>query len=81
MLVVKLNSCLLFSIVDVTCFHNGYHGDLNETLFVGKVDEESKNLVQTAYDSLMAAINEGKCNIYISLSILHVLWNIIYQRG
>lgn len=46
--------------LDVTCYYNGFHGDLNETLFVGNVDEEGKKLVKTAYDCLMVAINEVK---------------------
>lgn len=59
------NKTLLFFIyycyflVDITCYYDGFHADLNETLFVGKVDEESQKLVKTAYDSLMAAVNEG----------------------
>ncbi|XP_057310115.1 methionine aminopeptidase 1-like [Hydractinia symbiolongicarpus] len=46
--------------LDVTCYYDGFHGDLNETLFVGKVDDDTKLLVETAYDSLMAAVNEVK---------------------
>eukprot|EP00795_Rhopilema_esculentum_P008636 gene8636-14651_t len=46
--------------LDITCFYNGFHGDLNETLFVGDVDEASKLLVKTAYECMMAAINEIK---------------------
>lgn len=46
--------------LDISCYYNGYHGDLNETLFVGKVDDDSKLLVQTAYDCLMAGANEVK---------------------
>jgi len=46
--------------LDVTCYYNGFHGDLNETLFVGNVDEDSKLLVKTAYDCLAAAIAEVK---------------------
>lgn len=42
--------------VDVTVYHNGYHGDLNETFLVGKVDEESLRLVKCTYDALMGAI-------------------------
>jgi len=48
--------------LDITCFYNGYHGDLNETLFVGKCDEESVHLVKTAYECLMASVNEVKPN-------------------
>ena len=46
--------------LDVTCYYNGFHGDLNETLFVGNVDSESIVLVETAYNCLMAAIAEVK---------------------
>lgn len=47
------------STVDITVFHNGYHGDLNETFFVGEVDEGAKRLVQTTYECLMQAIDAG----------------------
>ncbi|XP_070559189.1 methionine aminopeptidase 1-like [Ptychodera flava] len=46
--------------VDVTVYHNGYHGDLNETFFVGKVDDRSKQLVRVTHECLMHAINEVK---------------------
>lgn len=46
--------------VDITVYHNGYHGDLNETFFVGEVDEGAKRLVQTTYECLMQAIDAGK---------------------
>lgn len=45
--------------VDITVYHNGFHGDLNETFFVGDVDEEAKKLVQTTYECLMQAIDSG----------------------
>ena len=48
------------SAVDVTVYHNGYHGDLNETVFVGKVDEAVQNLVQVAYECLMKGIDIGR---------------------
>lgn len=32
--------------VDVSCYLNGYHGDLNETFMVGTVDAKSKKLVK-----------------------------------
>ena len=31
--------------VDVTVYHRGYHGDLNETFFVGTPKEQAKKLV------------------------------------
>jgi len=42
--------------LDVTLYKGGYHGDLNETFFVGKVDEESRKLVQVTYECLEKAI-------------------------
>uniref|UniRef100_A0A8C5KC53 Methionyl aminopeptidase 1 n=1 Tax=Jaculus jaculus TaxID=51337 RepID=A0A8C5KC53_JACJA len=38
-------------------YRNGYHGDLNETFFVGDVDEGARKLVQTTYECLMQAID------------------------
>ncbi|KAL4641625.1 methionine aminopeptidase 1 [Arapaima gigas] len=46
--------------VDITVYRNGYHGDLNETFFVGDVDEGAKKLVQTTYECLMQAIDSVK---------------------
>ncbi|VDK51155.1 unnamed protein product [Anisakis simplex] len=43
--------------VDVTVYHRGFHGDLNETLLVGdQVDEESKKLVAVTYECIEEAI-------------------------
>ena len=67
------------SSVDVTVYYGGFHGDLNETMFVGKVDEASGHLVQTAYDCMTKAIEIGsffpqhfECisSIYISPCII-----------
>uniref|UniRef100_A0A673IQE9 Methionine aminopeptidase n=1 Tax=Sinocyclocheilus rhinocerous TaxID=307959 RepID=A0A673IQE9_9TELE len=49
--------------IDITVYHNGYHGDLNETFFVGEVDEGAKRLVQTTYECLMQAIDSVKSGI------------------
>ncbi|PWZ52943.1 Methionine aminopeptidase 1A [Zea mays] len=42
--------------VDVTVYYKGVHGDLNETYFVGNVDEASKHLVRCTYECLEKAI-------------------------
>eukprot|EP00252_Welwitschia_mirabilis_P026313 TRINITY_DN858_c0_g1_i1.p1 TRINITY_DN858_c0_g1~~TRINITY_DN858_c0_g1_i1.p1 ORF type:complete len:401 (-),score=77.76 TRINITY_DN858_c0_g1_i1:489-1691(-) len=42
--------------VDITVYYNGVHGDLNETFFVGKVDDASKQLVKCTYECLEKAI-------------------------
>lgn len=41
--------------LDVSICHKGFHADLNETFFIGNCDEESHNLVKTAYSALRAA--------------------------
>lgn len=56
--------CLVFFAVDITVYRNGYHGDLNETFYVGEVDEGAKRLVQTTYECLMQAIDAGKSSCY-----------------
>lgn len=42
--------------IDITIYKNGFHGDLNETLFVGKVSEESQKLVRVTHECLQKAI-------------------------
>ncbi|KPA82681.1 putative methionine aminopeptidase [Leptomonas pyrrhocoris] len=46
--------------LDVSCYLDGFHGDLNETVFVGRPDEESVKVVHTAYACMMAGINVVK---------------------
>ncbi|XP_077245104.1 methionine aminopeptidase 1A-like [Tasmannia lanceolata] len=43
--------------VDVTVYYKGVHGDLNETYFVGNVDEASQQLIQCTYECLEKAIS------------------------
>ena len=45
--------------VDITTFHRGFHGDLNETFFVGEVADNAKKLVKTTHECLSQAIAEG----------------------
>ena len=43
--------------LDVTTYNQGgYHGDLNETFCIGKVDADGQKLVQTAFECLSAAL-------------------------
>ena len=41
--------------IDISNYVDGYHGDLNETFFVGNCDEESHKLVKCAFDCLSTA--------------------------
>ncbi|KAI5017456.1 hypothetical protein ZWY2020_042344 [Hordeum vulgare] len=43
--------------IDVTVYYKGVHGDLNDTYFVGNVDEASKHLVRCTYECLEKAIH------------------------
>ena len=60
--------------VDITVYHRGYHGDLNETLFVGNVSDEAKKLVHVTWECLEKAIDMGNNNNNID-SIGHWLRN------
>ena len=47
--------------IDVTLYHDGHHGDLNETYVVGEsVDEKGLLLIQTTREALYEAIKIGK---------------------
>lgn len=46
--------------LDVSSYLEGFHGDLNETVFAGKPDEDSVRLVHTAYACMMAGIRGVK---------------------
>ncbi|KAJ8520430.1 hypothetical protein ONZ45_g2783 [Pleurotus djamor] len=42
--------------IDVTLYHDGFHGDLNETYAVGKIDEASRKLLRVTRECLDDAI-------------------------
>jgi len=46
--------------LDISCYVDGYHADMNETFCVGKVSESSRALIEATYDSLMKAIEYCK---------------------
>eukprot|EP00737_Agarophyton_chilense_P000423 gb/GEZJ01000474.1/.p1 GENE.gb/GEZJ01000474.1/~~gb/GEZJ01000474.1/.p1 ORF type:complete len:386 (-),score=36.28 gb/GEZJ01000474.1/:912-2048(-) len=49
--------------IDITLYHGGYHGDLNETVCIGNVSQRHKHLIRTAHDSMWAAIKRIKPGI------------------
>lgn len=55
-----LKNNTFFFTVDITTFHRGFHGDLNETFFVGEVGDVAKKLVKTTHECLAQAIAEGR---------------------
>ena len=56
----------LVSAVDITIYYNGFHGDLNETFFVGEVSEDSKQLVKVTYECISQAIDSGTLKMIAS---------------
>jgi methionyl aminopeptidase len=42
--------------IDITIYFKGFHGDLNETILVGNVDEAGKRLVRVTYECIQKAI-------------------------
>lgn len=55
--------------VDVTVYYNGYHGDLNETFYVGNVDDDTKKLVETTYRCLDVAMKMCKPGVkYVAIN-------------
>jgi len=60
-----------------------YAGDLNETYFVGNVDEESRQLVKCTYECLEKAISIGiypfDINSKVSVSCLSFRYNSIFE--
>uniref|UniRef100_A0A3B0N9G9 Methionine aminopeptidase n=1 Tax=Theileria annulata TaxID=5874 RepID=A0A3B0N9G9_THEAN len=50
--------------VDISVYLNGVHGDLNETFYVGEVDDDSMRLTEGTYASLMEAIKRCKPGMY-----------------
>ncbi|MGH0148140.1 UNVERIFIED_CONTAM: hypothetical protein FKN15_070008 [Acipenser sinensis] len=69
--------------VDITVYRNGYHGDLNETFFVGEVDEAAKKLVQTTFECLMQSIDSGKHapNLIIKKSIKQTPFTVLENKA
>lgn len=46
--------------LDISVYHNGYHGDVNETFLVGTVDEAGVKLVRATAECLQLAIEACK---------------------
>jgi len=51
--------------IDVTLYHDGFHGDLNETYPVGRIDEDSERLIRTARKCLDESIKICKPGVLI----------------
>lgn len=45
--------------IDTSAYYNGYHGDVNDTILIGNVDEQGRKLVQVTKEALDEAIKIG----------------------
>lgn len=64
-------------------YHGGYHGDLNETFFVGNVDSNSKKLVDVTHECLMQAIDIGESMNQLVTEVkcfLGLLWCKLHRQ-
>jgi len=66
--------------VDVSCFYDGVHGDVNEMWLIGNVAEEHKYLVETSYQCLNLAIENVKPGQLIR-EIGNVITKHAHKRG
>lgn len=48
-----------FFAVDITVYHRGFHGDLNETFWVGEVSDTAKKLTKVTWECLQKAMDIG----------------------
>ncbi|KAJ3071347.1 Methionine aminopeptidase 1 [Podochytrium sp. JEL0797] len=46
--------------IDISVYQDGYHSDLNETVYVGNVDAQGRKLVETTRECLQKAIESVK---------------------
>lgn len=66
--------------VDVTIFHDGVHGDCSETVMVGNVSPQVRDLVTTTYECWQAAINHCKPGVPYS-ELGGIIESIITKKG
>jgi methionyl aminopeptidase len=66
--------------IDVTIFHDGVHGDCSETVMIGNVSPEVKDLVITTYQAWQAAIAICKPGVKYN-EIGGVIEDIIAPKG
>nr|CAD7267192.1 unnamed protein product [Timema shepardi] len=57
-------------LVDVTVYHRGYHGDLNETFLVGDVSPEAKKLVRVTSECLSKSIDIDLVMTFVCLTFI-----------
>ncbi|KAJ9439960.1 Methionine aminopeptidase 1, partial [Diplonema papillatum] len=50
--------------LDISLYHDGFHSDLNETVFVGRPDPESIKLVIAAYECLWASVEDVRPGMF-----------------
>lgn len=66
--------------LDLTTIVDGWYGDQSETFLIGEVSEETRELVQTTFDSLFLAIGALKPNCSV-IDIGKVIFDFATKKG
>lgn len=66
--------------IDVTVFHDGVHGDCSETVFVGRVSDQVRDLTVTTFEAWQAAIDFCKPGAKYS-EIGGIIEDIVAAKG
>ncbi len=66
--------------IDVTSIVNGWHGDTSRMFFVGDVSVKSKNLISTAYNSMIKAISIVKDGTHLG-DIGNAIQSYVEEKG
>lgn len=56
---VRIPLLIYLFLVDITTYFRGFHGDVNETVFVGTPDEKAIRLVKNTYNCLAKSMDAG----------------------
>lgn len=66
--------------IDVTVYYKGVHGDCSETVLVGNVSPEVRDLVHVTYQAFQAAVDACKPGVAYS-SIGGIIEDIVVPKG
>jgi len=66
--------------IDVTVYYGGFHGDVNETVFIGEPDPQSKVLVDATYESLQKGMEICKPGV-LYREVGEVISRVVHKHG
>src|SRR5690554_7473493 len=62
--------------VDITAFHDGYHGDTNRTFLVGEVADETALLVERTHEAMMRGIKADRKSTRLNSSHVRISYAV-----